>query len=1445
MLYTRLAKLLRALPVKSTRNHLNSPQSAFFENLESRVLMAFDPTAQEQYTLELINDMRMNPAAHISRFISSFSPLTATDKNIQIALDQFKTSGSQLAKEWATLVATTPLAWNEALTKAAIGHTDYLVANDQQEHNFPGEPDLAGRANDAGYTPFHFLGENLYNYAIDPFYGHAGFIIDWGDTPTGIQTPAGHRDTMMSPHYKEVGVHIRLDNDPDTKNGPMLITEEFGDRFSLVNPYFLGTLYDDLNANGYYEPGEGLSGITVTMKSATNTFTTTSMTAGGYQLNVPAGTYTVTYSGGKFANPITRTNVVIGSDNVHENATLQELSPHIVINGNGNKISNNDTTPSVTDGTHVANASPNAPTTYTFTIQNTGTQNLTLTNPIVTAGSSFKLTSTPSLTIAPGNSSNFTIDFMPTVSGTFSTIFSVSTNDSTASTYKFTLSATTVVPQPNISITGNGVQIADGDTTPSATDGTLVSIPFNGPTGIANIQTFQLTNTGDAKLQITGSSLSGGYKLQTSLPAFVDIGQSITIAVSFTPTVGGVSNGTIAILTNDPDTDSYNFALQSKTVAANPTFTAEAAKLAQSSAILGVTMFDVSVKLINTGSVLVNGATVDFYLSKDAAFSTTDIRLNTLSSAAQLLPGQEITLSASVKTSTTIAPGTYFLIAKTKSGATIVTSPASDTTIDILPVPLLPDLTISGSITGAVFTPGDQVKSTLAAKNLGPGMVEASSITAVLSKDKIFGNEDDILLGNFTTTALKSGTSFALASNALTIPEVADGTYFILAKADADNLIIEKSETNNLYTSAAFKVQHPVLGIKATTTKFSEGAGSTTFTLTRTGGSTLRPVTALLDITGAAFQNADYQLMVDKTIIPGNTIVIPAGKSSVTVKLVGLEDAIVEPTEDIQISLLADPNPDSFYVVNGAQANIAFTLEDNEPSITLKASSTKTTETKGFITYTVTRKTTSLAAPLTVFFAASGTAEQGTDYTFTSIDGKTVFTNSFTIPAKSASFTFKASVNDDTLVEIPETVDITLLENPDTKTYSLGSPISASFVIEDNEPSVSIKASAAKTTESNGFITYTVTRKTASLVNPLTVFFNASGTATQGVDYRFTTADGKTVLTDSFTIPAKSGTFTFKAQVIDDTTVESSEDVTVTLIEDPGVIPAYSLGTPVSGSFSITDDEPTINVTVPATGTKEGALAALPFTFTRASGSNAAEAKISFKITGTAAFANDYSLLAGTKGSTVTFTESAGEVVGTITIPAKVASAILNLRAAKDADNDEPTESVILTLDSSTQYNVGAKNTATGSILDVDVKLPIADAVSPLQNLGARLTFSTAVTKTERISLEGVAGLVNRATVTGELFSTDNWIGTYSYQSFSAGPDANKVIFTLIGKSGSADLAAVRLTLTFNSVTTRPINLLGKQISFYADGTANTDGTFSVTGLPGDPDAIFTGTFSI
>jgi len=296
------------------------------EALEARVFLSASvgPSAREQQMLELINRLRLRPAAELPMILASKDP------DIRNALDFFNVDVNELKRQWAQLTPVAPLAWNDALAKSALGHSQKMLAADQQSHQLRGEAPLLGRAVSAGYKNASFVGENVFAYMDSVAHGHAGFAVDWGDGPHGIQSPAGHRDNLMAGVFSEVGISI-IDSTAGKSVGPLLVTEDFGTRREQ-KPFLLGVVYDDKNRDFNYTPGEGLANVTVVARSRAGSFTATTASAGGYQMQLPPGTYDLVASGGGLKGLATLGNVTVGYDNVKRDFTrsnfrLDTLAP--------------------------------------------------------------------------------------------------------------------------------------------------------------------------------------------------------------------------------------------------------------------------------------------------------------------------------------------------------------------------------------------------------------------------------------------------------------------------------------------------------------------------------------------------------------------------------------------------------------------------------------------------------------------------------------------------------------------------------------------------------------------------------------------------------------------------------------------------------------------------------------------------------------------------------------------------------------------------------------------------------------------------------------------------------------------------------------------------------------------------------------------------------------
>lgn len=288
--------------------------------LQGGVLTAADPTADQQYWLELINRFRSNPQNELSKLVNFSSPGVwgspkSDDPSIANALNYFGTSAADLAAQFASLTAEPPLAWNSALNTSATSYSDLMVTNDQQSHTLDGLS-LQQRLQNGGYSSNWLeAGENLFATTQTIIHGHAGFVIDWGDGNggtagfgNGIQNPAGHREVLLNAAYKEVGIgfqDIAIPGSNVNATGPMVVTQHFAShyRFDGVN-YFAdailtGSVYQDtISADHFYTPGEGLAGEVINVYNDSNGILVASglsNSAGGFNIPLTGLTDGVTY----------------------------------------------------------------------------------------------------------------------------------------------------------------------------------------------------------------------------------------------------------------------------------------------------------------------------------------------------------------------------------------------------------------------------------------------------------------------------------------------------------------------------------------------------------------------------------------------------------------------------------------------------------------------------------------------------------------------------------------------------------------------------------------------------------------------------------------------------------------------------------------------------------------------------------------------------------------------------------------------------------------------------------------------------------------------------------------------------------------------------------------------------------------------------------------------
>ena len=249
-------------------------------------------------------------------------------------------------------------------------------------------------------------------------------------------------------------------------------------------------------------------------------------------------------------------------------------SPEIAVYGlpsvtDGTFISDGDTSPRTLDGTSFGNVQVvGGSVAHTFRIRNSGSSTLTVSTS--ENSTSFSLSGLVS-SIPAGGFDDFNVTFNPTTGGALFTDITITNNDSNENPYTFRVQGTGRAPE--IAVRGGatlGIDIVDGDNTPSATDRTdfgsldLAANPRDYSFRIRNTETSDGNPlTGNLVIDSIAEnssqfSIVSGPILPISEGGFGDF------TVRFDPSVVGTHSAVVTIQNNDPDgnEDPFTFTIR-------------------------------------------------------------------------------------------------------------------------------------------------------------------------------------------------------------------------------------------------------------------------------------------------------------------------------------------------------------------------------------------------------------------------------------------------------------------------------------------------------------------------------------------------------------------------------------------------------------------------------------------------------------------------------------------------------------------------------------------------------------------------------------------------------------------------------------------------------------------------------------------------------------------
>ncbi|MDB5386640.1 MAG: sodium/calcium exchanger 1, partial [Planctomycetaceae bacterium] len=317
-------------------------------------------------------------------------------------------------------------------------------------------------------------------------------------------------------------------------------------------------------------------------------------------------------------------------------------------------------------------------------------------------------------------------------------------------------------------------------------------------------------------------------------------------------------------------------------------------------------------------------------------------------------------------------------------------------------------------------------------------------------------------------------------------------------------------------------------------TKINDAAEPATngkFRVTQTAISSTDTVVAYA-VTGTATPGVGQ----DYTTLTG-TVTIPAGSTTADIDVSTLDDAIVEPGETVIVTLTGFVSEDPQVTLDASSVNLTSSLSiADDDTATVSISKILDGAEPGTNGLFRVAQTAVSSTDTVITYQVTGTATPGSGKDYTTLTG------TVTIPAGSTTADIDVNVLDDVIVEAAETVTITLLgfdaHDPQVTLDSNAANLTATLSItDDDSATVSIATildGAEPTTNGKFRVTQTAVSSTDTVVT-----YSVAGTATPGNDY--------TILTGTVTIPAGSTTADIDVAVLDDTLIEATETVVLTL----------------------------------------------------------------------------------------------------------------------------------------------------------------------------------------------------------------------------------------------------------------------------------------------------------
>ena len=351
----------------------------------------------------------------------------------------------------------------------------------------------------------------------------------------------------------------------------------------------------------------------------------------------------------------------------------------------------------------------------------------------------------------------------------------------------------------------------------------------------------------------------------------------------------------------------------------------------------------------NTGADSAPSSRTSLYLSLNLLIDASDTQIGTRDVPA-LTAGASNTATTSVTIPSSINAGTYYLLAKADGpGQYVETSEINNTRYALIGIG--PDLVVSAMSAPSTAGAGASIAVSETTKNQGGGSSGSSSTRFYLSSN-YFLDAADVALQARPVGPLAAGASAVAVTN-VTIPAgTTTGSYYLIAKADDANAVMESSDTNN--TRSALVTIGADLYVSALTAPARAAASGDQIPVTETtankdgsaaGGST----TAFFLSSNTVLDGSDYRLTPARAIQPlgpgqsssaTTTLTLPAVVPGMWYLIANADDANAVPetfeannTRFTSISLGPDLTISSLVVPPTPVAGTTITVTDTVKNI--------------------------------------------------------------------------------------------------------------------------------------------------------------------------------------------------------------------------------------------------------------------------------------------------------------------------------------------------------------------------------------------------------------------------------------------------------------------------------------------------------------------------------